>query len=81
MSLENRVAKLEQANGSANGMCQCYRVGRRDLRVYDGEEDNHVAAEADTRPSEACDQCGKPMKIIKLILVTAETVRPEEAGA
>jgi ribosomal protein S14 len=69
MSLQTRLGKLEAACGVSDGAeCNCPTLNR-DIRTYMGEEDNHATADADERPPEVCERCGKPMGIIKLVLI------------
>jgi hypothetical protein len=77
MTLNSRLKVLEQQAGVTDSAeCACYRSTNREIRTYMGAENNHVAADADVRPPEVCDECGKPKGLIKLVLVhSREQVR------
>jgi hypothetical protein len=69
MSIDSRLTQLEKQAGISDGAeCSCPTLNR-DIRTYMGEEDNHATADADERPPKACDRCGKPMEIIKVVLI------------
>jgi len=63
------VGKLEQAAGVNGGAeCNCPTLNR-DIRTYMDADDNHAVADSDQRPPEVCERCGKPMEIIKVVLI------------
>ncbi len=69
MSIDSRLTQLErQAGVTDDAECNC-PILNRDIRTYMDADDNHAVADSDQRPPEVCERCGKPMEIIKLVLI------------
>ena len=67
-SQAKRLAHLERAVGVGDGpLCTC-RIDSVDMRYYPGD-DSETDAERDETPGATCERCGRPQRLIKIVIV------------
>lgn len=69
MSIGRRIEKLEATlPNPAGGLCFCYGLAGKCIRIYDGP-DSDADADRDTQEPPACEECGGSRELLKIVVI------------